>query len=440
MKFEYHRLLRCAGSMLLAIGLLGLALGMVQGAGSLTRVTTASPANRDSGFPSVNADGSKVVFMSDSDFFNQGIGTLETEIWLYDTKTLTLTRLTTKAGDGFRQSLLPSISAAGSKVVFQSDSDFLGQGIQSLNQEVWLYGTTTMVFTRVTTSPDRQLDIFVPKISADGRKIVFQSDSDFFGQGIQPYQDEIWLYDTQTMTFTRLTTASHPNRRSNNPNLTADGTKITFSSDSDFLGSGIPAGQSEVWLYDTGTMSLTRITTASHPNRSSYNTNISADGKKIAFQSDSDFLGQGIPDNQTEIWLYDMATKALTRITTASDENRDSYISSINADGTKIAITSDSDFFGQGIPDSQEEIWLYNTATMTLTRITTASAPLRDSSTASLSADGTTIAFNSLSDFLGQGIPTDQLEIWLYRQNDIPNEGIFYKTYLPLVLKLSPQF
>lgn len=438
MKFEYHRLLICAGSILLAIGLLGVAFGIVQGAGSLTRVTIASPTNRDSGFPSVNADGAKVVFMSDSDFFNQGIGTLETEIWLYDTKTLTLTRLTTKAGSDFRQSLLPSISADGAKVAFQSDSDFLGQGIQALNQEVWLLDIATLVLTRVTTSPDRQMDIFVPKISTDGRKIVFESDSDFFGQGIQPFQQEIWLYDTQAMTFTRLTTASHPNRRSHNPTLTADGTKVTFDSDSDFLGSGIPNEQSEVWLYDTGTMSLTRITTASHSNRSSYNASISADGKKIVFSSDSDFLGQGIPDEQVEIWLYDVESKALTRITTASDGNRDSYMSSINADGTKIAITSDSDFLGQGIPDGQEEIWLYNTASMTLTRITTASVPLRDSSTASLSADGTTIAFNSHSDFLGQGILTDQLEIWLYRQDDIPNEDIIYKTYLPGVLKPSP--
>jgi Tol biopolymer transport system component len=438
MKLKFHRLLMCAGSAILATGLLVLALGIVQGAGSLTRVTTASPTYRDSGFSSINADGTRVVFMSDSDFFNQGIETLETEIWLYDTKTLTLTRLTTKAGSGFRGSLLPSISADGTKVTFQSDSDFLGQGIQSLKPEVWLYDTTTLTFTRLTTSPDSYTDILVPKISADGTKIVFQSDSDFFGQGIQQAQEEIWLYNTQTMTFTRLTTASHPNRRSSYPALNADGTKVTFDSDSNFLGSGIPDKQFEVWLYDTATKSLTRITTASHLNRDSGVSGINAAGTKLVFQSDSDFLGQGIPDDQTEIWLYDIATKAFTRITTASDGNRDSYYASISADDKKIAFYSDSDFLGQGIPDDQEEIWLYNTATMTLTRITTASSPLRDSSRPSLSADGTTIAFDSVSDFFGQGILTGQLEIWLYRQDDSPNEDILRKTYLPVVLKQLP--
>jgi len=399
MKPKPLRLLMCTGSVALAIGLLILALGMVQGAGSLTRVTTASHSLRPSGFPSLNADGTKLVFMSDSDFFNQGIQSIETEIWLYDTKTMTLTRITTKAGSGLRLSVLPSISADGTKVAFQSDSDFLGQGIQSLKPEVWLYDTTTMTFMRVTTSPNSYDDILIPQISADGTKIVFQSDSDFFGQGIQEDQEEIWLYDTQTMTFTRITTASHSNRRSFDPTLSADGTKVAFRSDSDFLNQGIQYFQFEIWLYDTATMTLIRITTASHNNRNSFYPTLSADGTKIAFRSDSDFLGQGIPDDQNEIWLYDMATMTLTRITTASHNNRDSY-GKLSADGKKIVFTSDSDFLSQGIPDEQFEIWLYDTQTMTLTRVTTSSS-VRESNRASLSADGTKIAFDSNADFLG---------------------------------------
>jgi len=344
MKPKPLRLLMCTGSVALAIGLLILALGMVQGAGSLTRVTTASHSLRPSGFPSLNADGTKLVFMSDSDFFNQGIQSIETEIWLYDTKTMTLTRITTKAGSGLRLSVLPSISADGTKVAFQSDSDFLGQGIQSLKPEVWLYDTTTMTFMRVTTSPNSYDDILIPQISADGTKIVFQSDSDFFGQGIQEDQEEIWLYDTQTMTFTRITTASHSNRRSFDPTLSADGTKIAFRSDSDFLGQGIPDDQNEIWLYDMATMTLTRITTASHNNRDSYG-KLSADGKKIVFTSDSDFLSQGIPDEQFEIWLYDTQTMTLTRVTTSSSV-RESNRASLSADGTKIAFDSNADFLG----------------------------------------------------------------------------------------------
>jgi len=59
MKPKPHRLLMCAGSVALAIGLLTLALGIVQGAGSLTRITTftGTATERRSEFPDLSADG-----------------------------------------------------------------------------------------------------------------------------------------------------------------------------------------------------------------------------------------------------------------------------------------------------------------------------------------------------------------------------------------------
>ena len=117
----------------------------------------------------------------------------------------------------------------------------------------------------------------------------------------------------------------------------------------------------------------------------------------------------------------------LVRVTTASDGNRDSSWPSLSADGTTVAFQSDSDFLGQGIPDEQYEIWLYDTTTMTLTRVTTASDSHRASHYPSLSADGAIVAFQSDSDFLGQGIPRWQSEIWLKR--------VGYRAYLPLVLR-----
>ena len=106
------------------------------------------------------------------------------------------------------------------------------------------------------------------------------------------------------MTYTRVTTASHSNRRSDFPYLNADGTILVFQSDSDFLGQGIARWQTEIWLYDTTAMTFTRITTATDSNRSSALRSLGDSGTVIAFASDSDFLGQGIPDDQDEVWLY----------------------------------------------------------------------------------------------------------------------------------------
>ena len=125
----------------------------------------------------------------------------------------------------------------------------------------------------------------------------------------------------------------------------------------------------------------------------------------------------------TSLWAA--STLSLTRITTGASE-RDSHIPSINSDGSKIAFRSDADFLGQGIPDNQNEIWLYDTTTMTVTRITTG-ASNRDSSNPSINSDGSKIAFYSDVDLLGQGIPDNQNEIWL--------ASFPYKIFLPTILK-----
>ena len=415
-----HTLLRLALPLMVAaiLLLLGLGLAAAQGPSKLTRITVAAgTGDRFSGSPSLSADGTKIGFQSDSDFLGQGIPDDQYEIWLYDTATMTVTRVTTAAGAGNRLSWFPSLSADGTKIAFHSDSDFLGQSILDGQDEIWLYDTVTMTVTRVTTAAGAgSRNSRFPSLSADGTKIGFQSDSDFLGQGITVTQSEIWLYDTATMTVTQVTTSSDGAVRvSSSPSLSADGTKIAFRSDSDFLGQSIPYGQREIWLYDTATMTVTRVTTASASNRNSLSPSLGGDGTKIGFQSDSDFLGQGIPDEQSEIWLYDTATMTVTRVTTAAGAgDRDSSDPSLSADGTKIGFGSDSDFLGQSIPDEQQEVWLYDTATMTVTRVTTASASNRNSWSPSLSADGTEIALYSDSDFLGQSIPQNQYEIWLW--------------------------
>ena len=424
-----HTLLRLCLPLIVAAILLAVWVALVaaQGPSKLTRVTTSSDADmRESDQPSLSDDGTRIAFQSDSDFLGEGRPQGVTEVWLYDTATMTVTRVTS-ALDSDRDSRDPSISGDGTKVAFCSDSDFLEEGRPDNVQEIWLYDTTTMTFTRVTSASHSDRYSRYPSLSGGGTKVAFHIDSDFLGQIILKNQWEIWLYDTATMTLTRVTTkAGSGDRDSGSPSLSADGTKIAFQSYSDFLGQGIPNTQLEIWLYDTATMTVTRVTTASPDGRDSYNPSISGDGTRIAFYSDSDFLGQGAVDD--EVWLYDTATMTVTRITTASHPDRGSYNPSISGDGTRIAFESDSDLLGQSILKNQWEIWLYDTDTMTVTRVTTAaSTGLRDSYNPSLNRGGSKIAFASDSDFLGQVIADGQYEIWL--REYLP------RLHLPLVLR-----
>ena len=64
--------------------------------------------------------------------------TLE-EIWLYDTATKTLSRVTVASGDHLGSGGLPSLSADGTKIAFHSEADFLNQGLSAFQFEIWVF-------------------------------------------------------------------------------------------------------------------------------------------------------------------------------------------------------------------------------------------------------------------------------------------------------------
>jgi RPA family protein len=395
-----------------------------------TRLTSATGSgDRQSLLASSNAKGEVVVFQSDSDFLNQGIADEQWEIWLFDTRAMTYTRVTT-ASHSNRDSDWPSISADGNVIAFQSNSDFVNEGRPANIREIWRYDTMAMTYTRITSASHSNRESSHPSLSANGAVIAFESDSDFLNEGRPDNSSEIWLYDTDTMTYTRVTSSNTGtgNRQSFLPSLNDDGTIVAFVSNSDFFGQEIDADQYEIWVYDTTTMTYTRITSASHDNRDSSMPRLNNDGTVVVFESDSDFLGQGIEDEQWEIWLYDTATMTYTRITSASPSNRDSTWPRMSADGTTIVFQSDSDFLGQGIEDERWEIWLYDTTVMTYTRVTSASHNNRDSAWPSVSADGKVVTFQSNSDFLEEGLSDNTSEIWQYKK-------VQSWMYLPILLK-----
>lgn len=342
-----------------------------------------------------------------------------------------LTRLTTSSDPATRDSSAAYLSADGKLVAFHGDSDLLGEGRPDNVYEIWLYDTVAMTYTRVTSATDLNRDNFHPGLNADGTLIAFQSDADILGEGHPDNVDEIWLYDTVAKSYTRVTTATDPDRDSRKPGLNADGTRIVFHGDCDFLGEGRPDNVDEIWLYDTVAMTYTRITSATEANRDSWHPHLSADGTLVTFASDSDFLKEGIPDGLFEVWLYDTVAMTYTRVTSATDANRDSYDGSFNGDASLIAFRSDADFLHESRPDNVSEIWLYDTVAMTYTRVTSSTSIDRNSYTPALSANGRYLVFDSDADFLNEGIVDGQTEIWLHWW-EWEN-----RVYLPLVLRQS---
>jgi Tol biopolymer transport system component len=220
-----------------------------------------------------------------------------------------------------------------------------------------------------------------------------------------PAFQDIWLYEAGATAPTRLTTASHAGRISGGASISGDGRRIVFHSDSDFLKEGIARGVPEIWLYDVPTRQLTRITTASAADRRSLFPAISADGSTVVFQSDSDLLKEGLPRGQTEVWRYTVATRALARVT-RSAAGAVSRAAAVNASGSTIAIATAA-WFGPDPAMPGTHLWLFDVATSRYTAV----APVAGSSSGApvLSADGRHVAFERDSDIWLFDVPSARL-------------------------------
>ncbi len=322
---------------------------------------------------------------------------------------------------------IPSINADGARIAFWSTSDLTG-GNGDGNFEIFLFDANAPApgITQITDTTAGSNEW--PSINADGTRIAFRSDRDLTG-GNADGNFEIFLFDANNpgAGFTQITDTEGGGPFDTNifPSINADGTRIAFDSSRDLTG-GNADGNREIFLFDANAPApgITQITDSA-PGFGLYNGNlassINADGTRIAFTSDRDLTG-GNADRNPEIFLFDASAPApgFTQITntTGSYTTQDA---SINANGTRIAFGSDGDPTG-GNADRNPEIFLFdaNAPAPGMTQITNSTAG--ESYLPSINADGARIAFCSFSDLTG-GNADGNYEIFRFDAN-APAPGI----------------
>ncbi len=208
-----------------------------------------------SGGPSINANGRRIAFHSTANI-NGGNPEGNFEIYLFNTTTGIFTQITDEtAGD----SLTPKINANGTRIAFRSDANING-GNPEGNFEIYLFDTTTGIFTQIT---DETAGVSGgPSIDAEGTRIAFSSDANITG-GNPGGNIEIYLFDTTTGIFTQIT--DEPAGVSGPTSINANGMRIDFSSEANING-GNPEGNFEIYLmvcFDPDTTGTDSCTLAS---------------------------------------------------------------------------------------------------------------------------------------------------------------------------------
>lgn len=329
-------------------------------------------ANGGSHAPAISADGRYVVFLSEASNLVTDDENGLLDVFVYDvwTRTTTLVSRNYDGGPANGEPSRPSISANGKFIVYSSDASNVVPDDDNEASDVFLYnrllGVTELISVNSDGNPGNKNSFTRrPSVSEDGRFVVFFSNSTNLAPEYDieddPETNHVYLRDRGSGTTESSTTLISKNAddeigddNSEYPTISADGSTIAFHSFADNLivdDFKDNNATSDVFLYDIATETLTRISNTPDGwagNGASDLAALSSDGKKVGFVSFADdFLPAGTDNNNSsDIFIFSAADGTIERVSINSDGEEGNAISdvpSLSEDGRYVAFYSFAD-------------------------------------------------------------------------------------------------
>lgn len=185
--------------------------------------------------------------------------------------------------------------------------------------------------------------------SPDGTKILLRSAASNLTPGDTNGTWDIFLKDLTTSAVSLVSSNSYgiqANHDVDDARFSPDGTKILFSSTASNLVNGDTNGTSDIFIKDLITGTVTRVSTDSagvEGNGYSDNAHFSPDGTKVVFRSLASGLVTGDTNAVRDSFVKDLVTGEITRISTdlfGNQANAESLRPVFSPDGTKIVFDS----------------------------------------------------------------------------------------------------
>jgi len=289
-------------------------------------------------------------------------------------------------------------------------------------------------------------------VSANGRYVVFSSDSPILVAGDTNSSTDLFVRDTVTNTTTRISVDSNESQAlytfsgvidSRQLSITPDGRYIAFGSTAFNLVPNDIYATSDIFVRDTIAGTTEVISTDSNGNLpkvtgygygESLNPQITPDGRYVVFGSYAPNLVPGDTNRAFDIFVKDRQTGKTTRVSTDSNGNQGisgkSYSSpSISADGRYVAFESEFTNLVAGDTNGVADVFVKDMLTGSTTRISVGLNGQQSNgksygvvSGPSISADGRYVAFASDASNL---VPNDLLgapDVFVYdRQTSSTN-------------------
>ncbi|MEU6403444.1 hypothetical protein [Streptomyces sp. NPDC046985] len=255
----------------------------------------------DSLAPSISADGRYVAFESDATDLVPGDADGQRDVFVKDVRTGRLVRVTAQGAGApaGAEAYQPSLSADGRYVAFTSEWTYpVPMGPPGRQSDVYVRDLRTGSTTKVDRGLDEGYGVVSrdPSISADGRYVAFVAGAaPWYPLGLHG-EVRVYVRDLWTGATRRVSAAPGPqgDREAKAPHITPDGGAVAYSTDQPHV-SGPPVGYLYAWRRATGRAERVDVTydgsdTTPKPSRF---TGISADGRYVLFDSESDKMVPG---------------------------------------------------------------------------------------------------------------------------------------------------
>lgn len=255
-------------------------------------------------------------------------------------------------GDGESYLHRFGISADGRYVAFYSFSGSLVEGDTNLYNDVFVHDRQTRITERISVSSagvEGNGNSLFPAISADGRFVSFYSHASTLVEGDDNGFSDVFLHDRlsgETVLVSTGYDGSPANGNSELQALSSDGRWMAFSSEASNLVPGDTNSSSDIFVFDRQSGTISRVSVSSDGNQAQDNSDlpaISGDGRYVAFYSYAENLVQDDSNQHVDVFVHDRRNDETERVsvsTSGEEGDHDSLCACMSADGRLIAFYS----------------------------------------------------------------------------------------------------
>jgi Tol biopolymer transport system component len=379
--------------------------------------------------PALSGDGRFVVFASHATNLVPHDANGTEDVFLRDRlyHTTLLVSLGASGLQGNGESLQASVSADGRTVVFQSFATNLVPGDTNGAWDIFVRDMLLGTTRRVSVGPSGvQADggSGYATISADGRRVAFQSSATNLVAGDTNGEPDVFVHDLVDGTTVRASLDSGGAERfaqSGDPALSGDGRYVAFDSSARLVPEDTNRDV-DVYVRDlvSGTIVLASVDSAGvQADESAENPRLSADGRYVAFLSYANNLAPGDTNDFTDVFVHDLVGGSTVMATVATNGDHADALTTqfaFSADGRYVAFRTEADNLVPGDTNGVSDVFVHDLVLEHTERVSVASDGRQANGSGgppAFSADGRSVAFSSDATDLVHGDTNGAVDVFV---------------------------